>query len=210
MARRIKEDPTVHQNRIAQKAEELFSAKGIDNTSMDEIDKRAGYSKATLYVYFKNKEDIVSFLALKSMSILRDILMTSLNDQKNSKEAFFSLCYALVDYQNQYPDFFDRTLNYIQFDVDEEADRLLNQTYRIGEEINHILMQYLESGIEKGELGACENYFETIFHMWGMISGLIKLAKEKETYIKLAVNIPKDKFLEDGFQKIYKMICNAQ
>ena len=36
MARRIKEDPTVHQNRIAQKAEELFSRKGIDNTSMDE------------------------------------------------------------------------------------------------------------------------------------------------------------------------------
>ena len=63
MARRIKEDPTVHQNRIAQKAEELFSGKGIDNTSMDE--------------------------------------------QKNSKEAFFSLCYGLVDYQNQYPDFFD-------------------------------------------------------------------------------------------------------
>lgn len=89
MARRIKEDPTVHQNRIAQKAEELFSKKGIDNTSMDEIARSAGYSKATLYVYFKNKEDIVSFLALKSMSILRDILIASLNEQKNSKEAFF-------------------------------------------------------------------------------------------------------------------------
>lgn len=40
-------------------------------------------------------------------------------------------------------------------------------------------------------------------YMWGMISGLIKLAKEKEEYIELAGNISKEKFLHDGFEKIY-------
>lgn len=210
MARRIKEDPIVHQNRIAQTAGTLFSEKGINNTSMDEIAKNAGYSKATLYVYFKNKEEIVSFLALKSMSKLKDVLVDALDRMKHSKDAFLSMCFALVDYQKEYPDFFDRTLNYIRIDTSEADNSLLNQTYKIGEEINLTLEKYLEVGIQKGELCACENYVETIFHMWGMISGIIKLANEKEEYIELAGNVSKEKFLEDGFMKIYSLLCKTR
>ena len=209
MARRMKEELTVHQNRIAQTAGTLFSEKGINNTSMDEIAKNAGYSKATLYVYFKNKEEIVSFLALKSMRKLKNILVESLDGTKDSKDAFLSMCFALVDYQKEYPDFFDRTLNYIQIDTNEADNSLLNQTYKIGEEINQTIEKYLELGIQKGELRTCENYIETIFHMWGMISGIIKLANEKEEYMELAGNITKEKFLKDGFMNIYSIICQT-
>ena len=67
MARRIKEEPIVHKNRIANEAIKLFSKKGIVNTSMDDIAKSAKYSKATLYVYFQNKDEIVSFIEYKSI-----------------------------------------------------------------------------------------------------------------------------------------------
>ena len=206
MARRIKEEPIVHQNRIAEKAAKLFSQKGIDNTSMDEIAKSAGYSKATLYVYFQNKEEIVSFLTLKSMSKLRVVIVNALDGENHTGEAFLSMCFALADYQEEYPDFFDRTLNYIQIDTNEEDNSLLNQTYKIGEEITRAIAGYLEAGVRKGELCACKNDFELIFQMWGMISGLIKLAKEKEEYIKLAGNITKKEFLQDGFEKIYRIL----
>lgn len=207
MARRVKEDLIVHQNRIAEKAGKLFAEKGISNTSMDEIARKAGYSKATLYVYFKNKEDVVSFLALKSMCKLRDVLVGALDGKKHSRDAFLSMCLALVDYQKEYPDFFERTINYISIDTNEAESSWLSQTYRIGEEITRTIANYLESGIGKGELRANDNYFATIFQMWGMISGLIKLAKEKEEYIELAGNMSKEKFLTDGFEKIYSIIC---
>lgn len=206
MARRIKEDIEVHQNRIAESARKLFSKKGIESTSMDEISKSAGYSKATLYVYFKNKEDIVSFLTLKGMSILKDVLVKALDKDRNSKESFILLCHALKDYQYKYPDFFDSTLDYIQLDVNKEDESLQNRIYQVGEDINHILMEYLKFGIKREEICICDNYFETIFHIWGMISGLIKLASKKELYIKLAGDISKEKFLEDGFQKVYEII----
>lgn len=47
-------------------ASALFSEKGITATSMDDIAKAAGYSKATLYVYFENKEEIVGILVLNT------------------------------------------------------------------------------------------------------------------------------------------------
>lgn len=43
--------------------------------------------------------------------------------------------------------------------------------------------------------------------MWGMISGLIKLACEKERYILQAGGLTKQEFLEDGFEKIYETIA---
>lgn len=53
MARRKKEPQSVHRKAIALVAQDLFLQKGIEHTSMDDIAKNSGYSKATLYVYFK-------------------------------------------------------------------------------------------------------------------------------------------------------------
>lgn len=67
MGRRKKEPKSVHREKIATAASTLFMEKGIAATSMDDIAKAAGYSKATLYVYFENKEEIVGILVLNSM-----------------------------------------------------------------------------------------------------------------------------------------------
>ena len=202
MARRIKEAPIVHQNRIAEKALVLFAKQGIENTKMDEIAAAVGYGKATLYVYFKNKEDIVSFLALQSMEKLRYALSMAMEKEGSVKETFFGLCNALVTFQEEYPTFFERSLQYIQVQKGEEKS-YLGQAYKIGEEINQIVISYLQKGIASGDLKPVENYFTTIFLLWGMIAGIIKLAAEKEEYLLLAGNMTKKEFLRTGFEKIY-------
>ena len=50
------------QDRIIQAAVESFGQTGFDKTRMDDIAKRLGMSKGTLYLYFKSKEDL--FLAI--------------------------------------------------------------------------------------------------------------------------------------------------
>lgn len=67
MARRKKEPQSVHRKAIALVAQDLFLQKGIERTSMDDIAKSSGYSKATLYVYFKSKEILVRKPRLRSV-----------------------------------------------------------------------------------------------------------------------------------------------
>jgi AcrR family transcriptional regulator len=50
------------RDRIVQAAVESFGHTGFDRTKMDDIAKRMGMSKGTLYLYFKSKEDL--FLAI--------------------------------------------------------------------------------------------------------------------------------------------------
>ena len=62
MGRRKREPESTHRENIAMAAERLFYARGTEATTMNDIAKAAGYSKATLYVYFADKEEIVSSL----------------------------------------------------------------------------------------------------------------------------------------------------
>ena len=171
MARRKKEDPSVHQNRIADQAEKLFGSKGIESTSMDDIAKAAEYSKATLYVYFKNKEDIVSFLTLRSMSALKSVLSDVIEKKKNSRETFLGIGFALADFQENSPVFFERSLDYISIDFDENEDDYLSQTYLIGNEINEVIAEFIECGVKNNEIRNFANSF-VLTYIWVVFKNL--------------------------------------
>lgn len=205
MARRIKEEPIVHQNRIAEQAIKLFSEKGIESTKMDDIAKLAGYSKATLYVYFKNKEDIVSFIALQSMTKLKDTMEQALAGRHSVKENFFLLCDSLVHFQKDYPDFFAMSLKYISLNS-AEGGEWDDETYKVGEDINRILFDYFDRGIKSGDFRPSDNCLKSIFYVWAMIAGLITLASEKEEYLYQTGRIGKEEFLREGFEKIYSLL----
>ena len=74
MARRKKQPQSEHRKKITAAAEQLFMEKGIENTTMSDIARMSGYSKATLYVYFKDKEELIGVLVLESMQKLYDYI----------------------------------------------------------------------------------------------------------------------------------------
>jgi AcrR family transcriptional regulator len=52
------EDDSAKRRQIVEGARQVFLARGFDAASMMDIAKAAGVSKGTLYVYFKNKEEL--------------------------------------------------------------------------------------------------------------------------------------------------------
>jgi AcrR family transcriptional regulator len=46
------------KEQVLQAASEVFARFGFDKTTLDDIGRRAGLNKASLYYYFKNKEEI--------------------------------------------------------------------------------------------------------------------------------------------------------
>ena len=211
MARRKKEPRSVHREKIASAASVLFMDKGIVATSMDDIAKAAGYSKATLYVYFENKEEIVGFLVLDSMKKLYHYIVSALEQQETTKEQYNFICRGLVQYQEEFPFYFKMVLDKINIDF-ESHDYLPEEkeTYQIGEEINEKIKEFLISGIDKGDLRGNLKIMPTIFNLWGMLSGLIQFAANKEEYIKKTMGLSKIQFLEHGFHMLYCSIADKE
>ena len=208
MGRRKKEPRSVHRENIVSAASVLFMERGIAATSMDDIAKAAGYSKATLYVYFENKEEIVGILVLNSMKKLYDYISSALIQHETTKARYDFICRGLVQYQEEFPFYFKIVLDKINIDF-EGKDYLPEEreTYQIGEEINEKIKTFLLSGMEKGDLRNDLDIMPAIFNFWGMLSGIIQLASNKEEYIKKSMGLSKIKFLEYGFSLVYRSIA---
>ena len=208
MGRRKKEPRSVHRENIVSAASVLFMERGTAATSMDDIAKAAGYSKATLYVYFENKEEIVGILVLNSMKKLYDYISSALIQHETTKARYDFICRGLVQYQEEFPFYFKMVLDKIN--IDFESKEYLpeeRETYQIGEEINEKIKNFLLSGMEKGDLRNDLDIMPAIFNFWGMLSGIIQLAANKEEYIKKSMGLSKIKFLEYGFSLVYHSLA---
>ena len=178
---------------------------------MDEIAQKAGYSKATLYVYFQNKEEIVGLLVLESMKKLYDYIVGAIQEEKSMRERYLLICQGLVRYQEKYPFYFQIVLKGINVNFEqEECLPEEEETFRIGEELNLVLKKFVEEGIAAGEFRQEINSISTVFAFWGMLSGLIQLAVNKEEYIKKAMNQTKQEFLQNGFDTLYHTIAKEK
>lgn len=208
MGRRKKEPPGIHRENIASSAHKLFMKSGIECTSMNDIAKESGYSKATLYVYFQNKEEIIAFLVLKSMRKLDEYLTFALENKKSSKERYEMICQGLLDYQKQYPFYFSIALD--EINVDFNNSNYLpeeKETFLIGEEINKKLEQFIQEGILANEIRADIKILPTIMAFWGMLSGLIQLGIKKELYITQELHLSIREFFKYGFETLYNSIA---
>jgi AcrR family transcriptional regulator len=87
------------QSRLLRAAEQVFVRDGFEGAQLDEIATRAGRSKGSVYIHFKNKEDL--FLALfeyrtKSYVERLSQCVQKCTDRKQSLEVFREFCIGLV------------------------------------------------------------------------------------------------------------------
>ena len=83
-------------NKLLETSFKLFTKKGINNTSVDDITKEAGVAKGTFYLYFKDKYDLQDYLIVKKSKQLFDDAIKSL--KKESITDFKEKVIYIIDY----------------------------------------------------------------------------------------------------------------
>ena len=71
------------KEKILQSAMENFAKNGFDRTRMEDIATGAGLAKGTLYLYFKNKEDLFYAICDHNLEELRNQLSRLFNRKEN-------------------------------------------------------------------------------------------------------------------------------
>lgn len=97
---RILEKKNAKERDLSDAAYQLFMNKGVQETAIDEIVKKAGVAKGTFYLYFKDKYDIIDKIILnKSSVILREALEYTMDKEFNS---FTDRIIYFIDYIIEY------------------------------------------------------------------------------------------------------------
>ena len=124
IASRKEREKEQRRNDILQAAEKLFFARGYESVTMDDIAREVELNKATLYLYYKDKESLFFAVVLRGVRILASIVRERADKKVSGIEKFWATGQAYVDFAEQYPEFL-RLYNYFQsgrFDLESMRD----------------------------------------------------------------------------------------
>ncbi|PKM61699.1 MAG: TetR/AcrR family transcriptional regulator [Firmicutes bacterium HGW-Firmicutes-4] len=207
MSRRKKELADFHRESILKIAETLFEKNGVESTSMNDIAREAEYSKATLYVYFKNKEEIINCIILQSMKLLYDRIQASTQTEKDLLARYNSICHELTTYCDTYPLYFQILIQEINVDVNNpDTPPVFQEIFELGEKINGLIDIFIKDGISQGIFRSDIRIPETVFFFWASLSGIILMASQKKNYIEQFMNTTKQDFLKYSFDTLINSI----
>ncbi len=69
------------KNQILEAAQKVFEDRGVGTATMDEIAKSAELAKGTIYLYYKNKEELLLGLILRGFEVLTEMIVAETNKQ---------------------------------------------------------------------------------------------------------------------------------
>ncbi|MGR7946743.1 TetR/AcrR family transcriptional regulator [Paenibacillus sp. M.A.Huq-81] len=86
------------KKRIIEASEKLFSSKGYDTVTMREIAQLAGCSHTTIYIYFKDKEALLTQLSMPPLQSLLHKLEEHLEGEGTSEQKLASVSLAFLSF----------------------------------------------------------------------------------------------------------------
>lgn len=90
---------------IFQAAIDVFSEKGFDKATMDDIAARANVAKGTIYYHFKSKEELFLFLVEEGVELLREGVESKLVESLTPREKLELILREQISFFGQYRDF---------------------------------------------------------------------------------------------------------
>lgn len=184
---------------IIKAAEDVFTNKGFDDASMNDIAEETGLSKGTLYLYFKSKDDLI-------VAILDRIVMSEFKRLENLNTADMSATAAIWKLTDLLTKDILGLMRLIPIIYQFLALAFRNKYVQLAlkKYINHyldILEPIIQHGIDSGEFRQV-NPREAAIAMGAIIEGTLLLWVYDKTMVKPEQHIHSGmKLLLEGIQE---------
>ena len=171
---RQNEEREARKQRILKGALEVFKASGLEGATMDQIAQNSGFGKATLYYYFKSKEDVFSAILEDGWENIWESLEPIIADEGSRRNSFIKLLMKIAEIAQERPGLFEFLFNA------PKTIKLDNQPWK---EYQHrlygVIQGLLEDGVKEGEFPKINP--ELMFKaLGGLFMGLVFMGDKKE------------------------------
>ncbi len=179
------------ENRIIDMAEPVFFKNGYDATTIIEIAKASGYNKRSIYLYFKDKEEIFLAVVLRGLILLYEQLLkaSDTSDIRDMGQAFFDFSLAHPDYLKQIMVYEANTCVY---QPDKQTGNKATGPYRERcqektDALAGLMTQCLDKAIAEGQIETDLSPEQLMLILWGQVFGVMQIILMrrqgfKETY----------------------------
>jgi AcrR family transcriptional regulator len=132
---------------IIQASLRVFSRKGFETTALDEVAREARLAKGTLYLYFKDKEDLYFHVMLSLLEGLEAFVEKQISVSQNPLEKLAAVAKAQIDFFADNPHYFRLFMVAFNPEMATIHKKLLGPFF----EKRQLLGDYLHDLVEEGK-----------------------------------------------------------
>ena len=194
----------MRKQQIQNAAKELFMLKGFNSTTIEEIAQKAEVSPATIYLYFKNKEELYTSLNLITLQYLSEEIEKVYKHKRLSVESkilkFKDVMYNTFRYdplvlRNLFHIQIEDTLSLLSKEMPDQLNRLSQKTMRM-------IADVYEEGVRQGKFREGHGMAHADI-MWSMFTGVVIYEEAKRK-----INPQKD-FLKPTLDRAFEIFCRG-
>ena len=191
------------RNDIVDAAEKIFFTKGRVLATMDDVAEQAELSKGTLYLYFKNKEDLYLAINLRGMEILYRFFTEAIKKHKTGFEKVYAIGKTYYQFYKKYPDYFIALMYFESNEMDLFNEQsMAAKCKQLGHDALVILIQAIEFGIKDGSIRSDIDPVKAATVLWGQSTGLIQLISTKGEHLQDDHGLNLNELIDYGFEMI--------
>ena len=174
ISQRQLEERKMRQDRILEGALSVFKEKGLEGATMDQIASAAGFGKATLYYYFKSKEEVLSAILVDGWQNIWESLEPVIADEGSPRKTFVNVLIKIAENAQNRPGLFEFLFNV------PKAIKLDDQPWKdYQHKLYAIIQGLLEDGVKQGEFPKVDP--QLMFKaLGGLFMGLVFMGDRKE------------------------------
>ena len=187
---------------IAQAAKEVFAERGYQYATLEEIAQRAGMSKATIYLYYRNKDDLFLHVVEELVNMVTAATAQEATTTKPPLEKLYGMVRGKVEFYEREREFFRIYLSEKQgLEVAPKTPhkKAIREMYLQGVQT---LADVVQEGIDAGVLRPMDSY-RLAFFLQEMISNVLeqRILDHGDTAVEADVELLLSLFLDGARQR---------
>jgi AcrR family transcriptional regulator len=138
---------------ILDHAQRMLLRDGFQNLNLDELAEAVEYSKGTLYLHFKTKEDIALAVVTRAHQERADFFERAAQFDGRSRERIRAIGFACCHFANVYPDYYNVEMMLKSLSFWEKADEARQHQYTMeGSRCFRTIHRLVTDGLQEGDL----------------------------------------------------------
>jgi len=181
IAERREEEKERRRGEFLDAAESLYAKHGWEAVTMDQVARTARLSRALLYVYFRDKDDLLFAIGERAMKILYQRFAAALETPGIGRDKVDAIGRAYMGYALEFPHFFDFWSRFQSHEVSAAASPNEEACHRAGDAVMDLLIQGIEAGVADGSISAQLAREPRMLGMslWAFTHGIVQITVAK-------------------------------
>jgi AcrR family transcriptional regulator len=184
IAERRQEEKERRRAEILDAAEAVAASVGWDAMTMDQVARKARLSRALLYVYFKDKTDLLFGVCERALVALTRRFGEAISRHRRGLDQIVAIGRAYIAFSQEFPVYFEVLARCELISPDPASDTNEGAVVNQGDACRTLMVSVIEAGMRDGSIRPDVGDPRIVSTaLWGFMHGVLQLAATKANHL---------------------------